>query len=79
MTFAEMKPWEDQTVVLTFADGEVAKVKVLLANDEYADTIVDLISTNRPDKWGATAIDSDCAYTIALLDIAAVREVSPAD
>jgi hypothetical protein len=64
---------------LTFSDGEVAKVKVLLVDNECSDVVVDLMTTNRPDKWAASAVDSDCAYTIALLEIAAVREVSPAD
>jgi len=46
MTFAEMRPYQDKTVVLNLADGEVTTAKISFVVDtEYEDIIVYVVST----------------------------------
>jgi hypothetical protein len=72
MTIAELRPYQDKTVILGLADGEITTGKIVFVDAEYEDIIVDIVSTNRPDNYR----DSDSAYTIAAIDLISVEEVS---
>jgi len=48
MKVAELKPYEDKTVVLHLSDGEIATAKIVYVDAEYEDIIVDMVRTNRP-------------------------------
>lgn len=73
MTIAELKPYQDKTVVLRFCDGEIATVKVDFVDAEYEDIIVDIITTNRRDKYNGP---SNAVYAIPVTDLASVDEIS---
>ena len=66
VTVAELKPYEDKTVLLHFRDGEVATVKVVFVDAEYEDIIVDIVTTNRPHIYKNL---SSAAYTISAVEI----------
>ena len=68
MTIAELRPYQDKTVVLNLHDGETVSVKILFVDAEYEDIIVDIIHTSRPEhyKW------PNCAYTIQAADIVSI-------
>lgn len=71
MTIAEIKPYQDKTVILTLSDGEIATAKIAFVDAEYEDIVVDVIRTNRPETYR----DSNSAYTIAAADLVSVEEV----
>jgi hypothetical protein len=73
MTIAELKPYQDKTVVLRFWNGEVATVKVDFVDAEYEDIIVDVISTNRRDRYTGP---SNSVYAIPVANLASVEEIS---
>jgi hypothetical protein len=54
MTIAELRPYQDKTVILNLHDGETATVKIAFV-DADEDIIVDLINTNRPEEYKGQA------------------------
>ncbi len=73
MTIAELKPYQDKTVVLRFWNGEIATVKVDFVDAEYEDIIVDIIDTNRRDRYTGP---SNAVYAIPAAELASVEEIS---
>jgi hypothetical protein len=74
MTITELTPYQNKSVILRLNDGEIAKAKVVFVFAEYEDMVVDIITTDRPDKY-ARGISS-CAYVIHASDLASVEEIS---
>ena len=72
MTLAEIRLYQDKTVTLTLVDGEVATVKIIFVDTEYEDVVVDIVSTNRPGNYRHVG----ASYTIAVVDVVSVQEVS---
>ena len=66
MTVAELKQFEDQTVVLHLTDGEIATAEVVFVDTEYEDIIVHIVTTNRPLTYKDP---SNAAYAIPVADI----------
>jgi hypothetical protein len=66
MTIDDLKPFLDKTITLHMTNGEIAKVKVRLVDEEYNDLIVDVLETSSPERYR----DRSAAYTFAVLDIA---------
>lgn len=50
-------------------DGEIAKVRVRLANEEYDDIIVDVLESSRSQPY-----DPASAYTFAAADIVSAEQ-----
>lgn len=75
MTIAEVRPFQDRTVVLALTGGEITTCKIVLVDAEYEDIIVDIIHTNRPYNYRS----EDSAYAIAVSDVASVEEAPAGD
>ena len=73
MTIAELRQYQDRTVVLNLHDGDIARVKIVFVDAEYEDIIVDIMHTNRPEQYKGP---SDSAYTIRAANVAFVDEIS---
>jgi hypothetical protein len=73
MTIAELKQFQDKTVVLRLTDGEVSTVKVRFVDFEYEDIIVDVLETNRPDTYKDMATS---AYAIRAEHVASITEIT---
>jgi hypothetical protein len=73
MTVAELKPYQDKTVVLRFWNGEIATVKIDFVDAEYEDIIVDIINTNRRDRYAGP---SNAVYAVPVVQIASVEAIS---
>jgi len=74
MKVAELKPYEDKTVVLHLSDGEIATAKIVYVDAEYEDIIVDMVRTNRPDGYQKPIGTS--AFAVRISDIEFI-EVTP--
>jgi len=72
MTIEQLKNYQDKSAILKLSDGEIATVKVLFVDFEYEDIIVDIINTDRPQRYK----QSDAAYTIDVADIVSVEETT---
>ncbi len=73
MKISDLKPLVDKTVTLRMADGEVAKVRLHSADEEYDDIIVDVLESTRSQPY-----DSANAYTFAAAEIVSA-DVCPSD
>lgn len=51
MTIAELRPYQDKTVILNLHDGEIATVKIALVDADHEDIIVDIVHTSRPEQY----------------------------
>lgn len=60
-------------MTLRFHDGEIATVRVEFVDAEYEDIIVDIINTNRRDKYKGPSMS---VYAIPAADLATVDEIS---
>ena len=65
MTLSDLKQFLDKTVTLRMTDGEIAKVRVRVVDEEYDDLIVDILETSSPARYW----DRSAAYTFAASDI----------
>ena len=74
MTIAELKPYQDKTVVLSLHDGERATAKITYVDAEYEDIIVDILHTSRPERYQVPI--TNCAFTILALDVDSIQEIS---
>jgi hypothetical protein len=74
MTITELRPFQDQTVILRLRDGEIATAKIAFVDAEYEDIVVDIVQTNRPEQYKGPP---DSAYTIRAADIASVATECP--
>ena len=72
MTLAEIRPYQDRTVILELADGEITTATIVFVDAEYEDIVVDMISTNRQDNYR----HAGAAYAIPLVALVSVQEVS---
>jgi hypothetical protein len=72
MTFAEIRPYQEKSVIFKLKDGEITTAKIALVDAEHEDIVVDIISTNRPENYR----HAGSAYTIAIADLVSVQEVS---
>ena len=68
MRLSELKEYLDKTVILRMTDGEVAKVCVRFADEEYDDIIVDVLESTRSQPY-----DPASAYTFAAADISSAE------
>ncbi|HEY4679490.1 MAG TPA: hypothetical protein VIJ01_20175 [Candidatus Angelobacter sp.] len=68
MKLSDLKQFVDKTVTLRMVDGEVAKVFVCFADEEYDDIIVNVLESTRSQPY-----DPACAYTIAAADIVSAQ------
>ncbi|HEY5029376.1 MAG TPA: hypothetical protein VIK39_13280 [Candidatus Angelobacter sp.] len=64
MKLVDLKEFVDKTVTLRMTDGEVAKVFVCFADEEYDDIIVDVLESTRSEPYNPS-----CSYTFAAADI----------
>jgi hypothetical protein len=71
MRISDLKAFADKTVLLRMTDGEIAKVRVRFADEEYDDIIVDVLESTRSQPY-----DSASAFTLAAAEIVSA-EVSP--
>jgi hypothetical protein len=69
MTLNDLKPFLDKTVTLRMTDGEIAKVRVRMVDEEYDDLIVDVLETSSPERYR----NHLAAYTFAATDIASAE------
>jgi hypothetical protein len=69
MNIIDLKQFRDKTVTLRMRDGEVAKVRVLLVDEEYGDIVADLLLSTHPVNYR----DPSAAYTFAAVDIIAAE------
>jgi hypothetical protein len=69
MTINDLKPFLDKTVTLRMTDGEIAKVRVRMVDEEYDDLIVDVLETSSPERYR----NHPSAYTFAATDIASAE------
>ena len=69
VTILELKPFQDQVVVLRLKDGETLRAKVHFVDQEYEDIIVDVIETNQPEHYK----DPNSAYTVQAAEILTVE------
>ena len=51
MRISDLKEYLDKTVILRMTDGEVAKVRVRFADEEYDDIIVDVLESTRSQPY----------------------------
>jgi hypothetical protein len=65
MTLSDLKQFLDKTVTLRMTDGEIAKVRVRVVDEEYDDLIADVLETSSPARYR----DRLAAYTFAASDI----------
>jgi hypothetical protein len=65
MTLSDLKQFLDKIVTLRMTDGEIAKVRVCVVDEEYDDLIVDVLETSSPARYR----DRSAAYTVAASDI----------
>jgi hypothetical protein len=65
MMLRDLKRFLDKTVTLRMTNGEIAKVKVRLVDDEHDDLIVDGLESSTPERYR----DGFSAYTFAASDI----------
>ena len=70
MILSNLKQFLDQTVTLRMTNGEIAKVKVRLIDDEYGDLIVDVLETSTPERYR----DRLAAYSFAASDIESAEQ-----
>jgi hypothetical protein len=70
LTIAEIKPYQDKTVILKLSNGEITTAKIVFIDTEYEDFVVDVVTTNRPDTYHRT----DSVYAIAAADLVSVEE-----
>jgi hypothetical protein len=71
MKISDLKPFVDKTVTLRMPDGEVAKVFVRFADEEYDDIIVDVLQSTRSQPYNPAS-----AYTFAAADIVSIELAS---
>jgi hypothetical protein len=71
MTFLEVRPYQDKIVILDLSDGEITKAKILFADAEYGDIVVDIITTNRPERYRR---DTKSAFAIRVTDLISIEE-----
>jgi hypothetical protein len=71
MRISDLKEYLDKTVILRMTDGEVAKVRVRFADEEYDDIIVDVLESTRSQPYSSAS-----AYTFAAAEIISA-DVSP--
>jgi small nuclear ribonucleoprotein (snRNP)-like protein len=65
MTLSDLKQFLDKTITLRVTNGETAKVRVRVVDEEYDDLIVDVLETSTPERYR----DRLAAYTFAASDI----------
>ena len=69
MRIGDLKPFVDRTVTIRMNDGETAKVKISLVDEEYEDVIAAVVESSCPDQYRAA-----CAvHTFVAADIASVE------
>ncbi len=68
MQIAELKPYEDKTVILHLRDGEISTAKIVFVDAEYEDIIVDIVQTNRPETYHKPIGLSSFAVRLSDLD-----------
>jgi hypothetical protein len=73
MRIAELRPYQEQTVVLRLHDGEIATVRVVFVDAEHDDIVVEIVHTNRPGQYKGPP---NSWYTIRPADIASVDNIS---
>ncbi len=69
MMLNDLKPFLDKTVTLRMTDGEIAKVRLRMVDEEYDDLIVDVLETSSPERYR----NHLAAYTFAAADIASAE------
>lgn len=74
MTIAELRRYQDKTVVLRLNDGEIATAKIAFVDVEYEDIIVEILETNRPEQYRLPI--NSTAFTIRASDLAFVQGTS---
>ena len=74
MTIAELKPYQDKTVVLNLHDGECVTAKVTYVDAEYEDIIVNIFHTSRPEAYKVPI--HSCAFTIPGASVDSIQEIS---
>jgi putative ABC transport system ATP-binding protein len=65
VTIAELKAFEDRTVLLRLVGGQTLVARIDFVDLEYEDVVVDVLQTNQPEHYK----DATAAYTIPLSDI----------
>jgi hypothetical protein len=68
MKIAELKPYEDKTVILHMRNGEITTAKIAFVDAEYEDIIVDIVQTNRPETYQKPIGSSPFAVRLSDLD-----------
>ena len=69
MTLNDLKAFLDKTVTLRMTNGEIAKVRVRMVDEEYDYLIVDVLETSSPERYR----NHLAAYTFAATDIASAE------
>jgi hypothetical protein len=69
MKISELKKFVDKTVTLRMIDGEVAKVRLRFADEEYDDIIVDVLESTRSQPYVSASAYSFPAAEIVSADV----------
>jgi hypothetical protein len=73
-----LRRYEGKTVRIVSTEGEIMTVKVLSVSDPYQDVIVDVLSTNQPERY--TRLDrkyNEGSWAVPLEYIQAVEPGGP--
>jgi hypothetical protein len=73
VTFQEVRAYQDKIVILYLSDGEVTNAKIQFADAEHEDIVVDIISTNRPDRYRT---ETKSAFAIRAADLISIKEIA---
>ncbi len=73
MTSCELKAFHNRTVSITFHDGEVANARLTCSGEDCEDVIVDILGTNRPERY---AQPNTCSYIVPASELVSVAEIS---
>jgi hypothetical protein len=73
MTSCELKPFHNRTVSITFHDGEVATARLTCSTEDCEDVIVDILGTDRPERYPQLHTSS---YIVPAAELVSVAEIS---
>jgi hypothetical protein len=75
MTLCELKAFHNKTVSITFHDGEVATARLACSSEDCEDVMVDILGTNRPERYVQLHA---CSYIVPASELLSVADISDA-
>lgn len=75
MTLSELQAFHNRTVSITFRDGEVATARLACSSEDCEDVMVDILGTNRPERYVQL---HTCSYIVPASEFLSVADISDA-